>query len=108
MTALAGPNRSILLPTHAGRAAGSRQPSRARLAVVSAGMAIAVAGFIAAQGGARALPATGPVAGEFRLAPGNLQPLGVVVRVGAQGAQPGEFRLGPGNQTPPGVVIPAH
>ena len=44
------------------------------------------------------------VPGEFRLAPGNNQPPGVVVRLGVPSPIPGDFRLAPGNNTPPGLV----
>jgi hypothetical protein len=59
---------------------------------------------------ASTLVGSAPAPGEFRLAPGNLVPPGVVTPVvpatGANAA-PGEFRLGPGNAMPPGVVNPA-
>ena len=42
--------------------------------------------------------------GEFRLAPGNNQPQGVVLRIPAQEPVPGEFRLAPGNNQPQGIV----
>ena len=44
------------------------------------------------------------IPGEFRLAPGNNTPPGVVVRLGVPSPFPGDFRLAPGNNTPPGLV----
>ena len=47
-----------------------------------------------------------PMPGEFRLAPGNLQPPGIMVPVRSSRIRsvPGEFRLAPGNLQPPGVT----
>ena len=42
-------------------------------------------------------PVATPVAGDFRLAPGNNLPQGVVVRLGVPEPFPGDFRLAPGN-----------
>jgi hypothetical protein len=86
----------------------SRKPGRSRLLPAIASIAaIGIAGLIAAaQVVSGVAPATGPVRGEFRLAPGNQQPPGIVVPVNSQGAVPGEFRLGPGNALPPSVVVP--
>jgi hypothetical protein len=50
-----------------------------------------------------------PMPGEFRLAPGNGEPPGIVVpRARATTVQPmpGEFRLGPGNAEPVGITVP--
>ena len=44
-----------------------------------------------------------PVAGEFRLAPGNGMPAGTV-RISMPEPAAGDFRLGPGNAMPAGVV----
>ena len=49
-------------------------------------------------------PVATPVAGDFRLAPGNNQPQGVVVRLGMPEPFPGDFRLAPGNAQPQGIV----
>jgi hypothetical protein len=52
-------------------------------------------------------PVTGQVSGEFRLGPGNQEPPGYVIVdpiVTAGDGVPGEFRLGPGHQEPPGYV----
>jgi hypothetical protein len=51
-----------------------------------------------------------PRAGEFRLAPGNLQPVGITHRAPAtvdMDPRPGEFRLAPGNLQPAGIEVPA-
>jgi hypothetical protein len=108
MTTVAGTNRSVFSHSLTRESIDSHKPGRARLPLaVAAIAAIGIAGVIAAaQAGGRVSPAAGPVPGEFRLAPGNQQPLGVVVPLAGQGAVPGEFRLGPGNATPPGVVVP--
>jgi hypothetical protein len=44
-----------------------------------------------------------PLAGEFRLGPGNAMPPGVI-RVALPKPAAGDFRLGPGNAMPPGVT----
>jgi hypothetical protein len=52
-------------------------------------------------------PVTDHVSGEFRLGPGNQEPPGYVIVdpiVTAGDGVPGEFRLGPGHQEPPGYV----
>ncbi len=50
------------------------------------------------------MPVATPVPGDFRLAPGNDQPQGVVVRLGVPKPFPGDFRLAPGNNQPQGLV----
>ena len=50
-----------------------------------------------------AAPVATPVPGDFRLAPGNTMPQGVVVRLGVPAPFPGDFRLAPGNNMPPGI-----
>ena len=104
-----------------------RRPSRARalaargaIAVLLA-IALALAGALVvrsiAAGNVAAPIDMKPVPGEFRLAPGNQVPPGVVVPVAKAPAAPaewkpslvpvrGEFRLAPGNQVPPGIQIP--
>jgi hypothetical protein len=50
-----------------------------------------------------------PMPGEFRLAPGNGEPPGIVIpraRVTTVEPMPGEFRLGPGNTEPVGITVP--
>jgi hypothetical protein len=49
-------------------------------------------------------PVATPVPGDFRLAPGNNMPQGVVVRLGLPEPYPGDFRLAPGNNQPQGIV----
>ncbi|HET7828422.1 MAG TPA: hypothetical protein VFL03_02595 [Candidatus Limnocylindrales bacterium] len=44
-----------------------------------------------------------PIAGEFRLGPGN-DPAPGIVRVTMPEPATGDFRLGPGNGTPPGIA----
>ena len=46
---------------------------------------------------------TDPVAGEFRLGPGNNPAPGIVVRLGGSDPVPGDFRLSPGNLQPVGI-----
>lgn len=108
MTTVAGADPSVSVYTHRRESADSRKPGRSRLALAVAGIAALVtAGVIAAaQPNISVSPLTGPVPGEFRLAPGNQTPPGIVVPLNSLGAVPGEFRLGPGNATPPGVVVP--
>lgn len=94
----------------------NRRPARGRriaIAVASAAVALGLAAGIAAaigSGGSRpsaADDASVAAPGEFRLAPGNQQPPGVVIPLpkAAVAGVPGEFRLAPGNQQPPGVVV---
>ena len=112
MTVIAGTEPSVSLYTYVQEAAASRKPASSRRPVVVT--AIAALGFTAliaaAQfgGGVASGVASGsaPVRGEFRLAPGNQQPLGIVIPLDSHGAVPGEFKLGPGNATPPGIVVP--
>jgi hypothetical protein len=108
MTVVAGSDPSVSLYPFVQESAVSRKPGRARLPLATASIAaIGIAGLIAAaQVHTGAAPTTGPVRGEFRLAPGNQQPLGIVIPLDSQGAVPGEFRLGPGNAQPQGVVVP--
>jgi hypothetical protein len=108
MTVIAGSEPAVSLYTYVQDAAASRKPGRSRLPIaVTSIAALAFTGLIAAaQVGGGLTPEAGPVRGEFRLAPGNQQPLGIVIPLDSQGAVPGEFRLGPGNATPPGVVVP--
>lgn len=115
MTTVAGSDRSVSVYTYIQEAAASRMSGRPRLPLAVASIAaVGITGVIlAAQLGiaptqfdGRATPTTGPVRGEFRLAPGNQQPLGVVTPLNSRGVVPGEFRLGPGNAQPPGVVVP--
>jgi hypothetical protein len=88
---------------------GTRSPiSGTRLAAVAGLLALGfMAGGMAAGGFAAngsviqaPTPIGGPVPGEFRLAPGNDVPPGVV-RFDA-GRAPGDFRLTPGNAAPVG------
>jgi hypothetical protein len=109
MTTVAGADSSVSVYTHRRESADSRKPGRSRLALAVAGIAvIGTAGVIAASQphSSSMSPVVGPVPGEFRLAPGNQTPPGIVIPLNSQGAVPGEFRLGPGNATPPGVVVP--
>jgi hypothetical protein len=107
MTTVVGSHRSVFPHRHLRESVGSRTSIAARLPLAVAGIAIGIAGlFAAAHAGSPVAPARGPVPGEFRLAPGNEQPLGVVVPLVASGSVPGEFRLGPGNAMPPGVAGP--
>jgi hypothetical protein len=115
MTTVAGSDRSVSLYTYIQESAASRMSGRPRLPLAVASIAaIGITGMIlAAQLGSgptqidgRAAPTTGPVRGEFRLAPGNQLPLGVVIPLDSRGIVPGEFRLGPGNAQPPAVVVP--
>ena len=46
----------------------------------------------------------GPVAGEFRLGPGN-DPAPGIVRVSIPAPVAGDFRLAPGNQQPAGIAV---
>jgi hypothetical protein len=55
------------------------------------------------QAPAIVVPAMTPAPGEFRLAPGNNQPPGLV-RFEIADPVPGDFRLAPGNNQPPGMV----
>jgi hypothetical protein len=98
----------------------SRRDGSRRSALVAAGLvAAATIGFVAGTRFAPSAPqATAPVSGavslaprpgEFRLAPGNQQPVGVAVA--AQRAidlspKAGEFRLAPGNLQPVGITHP--
>ena len=115
MTTVAGSDRSVPFYPHIRESADTSKPGRWRLPVAIASLgAIGITALIAAaqlgSGAAQidggVTPATDPVRGEFRLAPGNQEPLGIVIPLDAQDAVPGEFRLGPGNAQPPGVVVP--
>jgi hypothetical protein len=110
MTVISGTGPSGSLYPHIRARAGSRTPSGARLRLLSfAGIAaIGIAGLVAATqfGSGVVAPAAGPVRGEFRLAPGNQEPPGIVIPLESRAAVRGEFRLGPGNAMPPGVMVP--
>jgi hypothetical protein len=111
VTVVAGTEPSVSLYTYMQDAAASRKAARSpRPVVITAIAALGFTGLIAAaQVGGGVAPGTAsviaPVRGEFRLAPGNQKPLGVVIPLDSQGPVPGEFRLGPGNATPPGIVV---
>jgi hypothetical protein len=115
MTVVAGTDPSVSVYPNIRESGASRKPGRSRLPLAVASIAaIGITGMIVgAQLGSgtvqvddRVAPTTGPVRGEFRLAPGNQEPPGVVIPLHPQGPVPGEFRLGPGNAMPPGVVVP--
>ena len=89
-------------------------PRRRAAAIVAVAAAFFLAGmaFATASRPADRRPSvdSAPVRGEFRLAPGNQQPPGILVPLD-QGSKlsdpvPGEYRVGPGNQPPPGVIVP--
>ena len=86
-----------------------RVPQRARgwaliaLAVVGGIVGIAAASSAAAPASSGE-GATVGVPGEFRLSPGNQQPVGTVPDGDTTVGVPGEFRLSPGNQQPVGTV----
>ena len=69
-------------------------------------VALVIGAFATAQAPAPApaakVPGAVAVPGEFRLAPGNNQPPGMVVPLGPTRVT-GEFRLAPGNNQPPGL-----